>query len=404
MTTPQIGFGVSSCLNCYDDVLARYRLQFKRHFLSSGFANKIPPLVLPKNHLWARCTCKYIVYPVVMKSRRYVMKTNRLLKGLKMIFIGLFVFLFIVSITGLIYQTAATETDRQNYPPPGNLIDVGGFKMHIHCAGQGQPTVILEALSGGFSSYWALVQPEVAKQVRVCAYDRAGFGWSGSDPEPESPQRTARNLHVLLTNAGIQGPYVLVGHSKGGLYVRQFAEMFPQEVAGLVLLDSAHPDQFQRHPDWLKGDTAVLLRWMPLIKALLRLGVGHAYFALGGEADFPGLPTRQHDEIAAAWSSVRYWQSQEASMRAGERIFQEAHDLGALGDLPVAVVSRDCNLDAAWGEQQNELAALSTNSIHIFVDGSTHVSLIFNPDHARVVNGAILQVVEAVQNTSPLKP
>ena len=316
---------------------------------------------------------------------------------------GLLVFLFIVAIAGLIYQTAAAEADKQNFPPPGNLIDVGGFKMHIYCVGQGQPTVILEALSGGFSSYWAFVQPEVAKQVRVCAYDRAGFGWSESDPEPESPQRAAQNLHTLLTNAGIKGPYVLVGHSKGGLYVRQFAEMFPQEVAGLVLLDSAHPDQFQRHPDWLKGDTSVRT-WLPLIKTLLRLGVGHAYFALGGEADFAELPTRQHAEIAAVWSSVRYWQSQEASMRAGERIFQQSQGLGSLGDLPLMVISRATDLDSGWGELQDELAALSTNSVHIIVKDATHASLIFNPDHALVVNRAILQVVEAVQTASPLNP
>ena len=328
---------------------------------------------------------------------------NRLLKGLRMFFTGLLVLLFIVSITGLIYQTAAMEADRQNYPPPGNLIDVGGFKMHIYCAGEGNPTVILEALSGGFSSYWAWVQPEVAKQVRVCAYDRAGFGWSESDSEPESPKRTAENLHTLLRNAGIEDPYILVGHSKGGLYVRQFAEMFPQEVAGLVLLDSSHPDQFERHPDWLEGDTSVLT-WMPLIKALLRLGVGHAYFALGGEADFAELPARQHDEIASAWSSVQYWQSQEASMRAGERIFQQSQSLGSLGDLPLMVISRGTDLDTGWGDQQNELAALSTNSIHIIVDGSTHPSLIFNPTHVQMVSQAILQVVGSIQTGKRLNP
>ena len=332
------------------------------------------------------------------------MKKNRLRKGVKMFFTGLLMFLFIVSMTGLIYQTAATEADRQNYPPPGNLIDVGGFKMHIDCIGHGNPAVILDALSGGFSSYWAFIQPEVAKQVRVCAYDRAGFGWSESDPEPESPQRTAQILHALLTNAGIEGPFVLVGHSKGGLYVRQFAEMFPQEVAGLVLLDSAHPDQFQRHPDWLKGDTSVLLRWMPLIKALLRLGVGHAYFALGGEADFPDLPARQHAEIASAWSSVRYWQSQEASMSGAERIFQQSQSLGSLGDLPLMVISRGTGLDGGWGEQQAELAALSTNSAHLVVEDSTHVSLIFNPDHAQIVSQAILQVISSVQTGKRLNP
>lgn len=331
------------------------------------------------------------------------MKANRLLNGLKQFLIGLLLFLFVLSITGIIYQTAATETDKKNFPPPGNLIDVGGFKMHVDCVGEGSPTVILEALSGGFSSYWAWIQPEVAKQVRVCAYDRAGFGWSESDAEPESPERTAQNLHTLLTDAGIDGPYVLVGHSKGGLYVRQYAEMYPQEVAGLVLLDSSHPDQFERHPDWLKGDTSVLT-WMPVIKTLLRLGVGHAYFAFGGEADFAELPAHQHDELAAASSSVSYWQSQEASMRAGERIFQQAQSLGTLGNLPLAVISRGTDLDNGWEEQQNELAGLSADSIHITVEGSTHASLIFNPQHAQRVSQVILQVVNTIRTGKPLNP
>ncbi len=155
------------------------------------------------------------------------MKSNRWFTRLKKFFTGLLVFLFALSLTGMLYQTAATEADKRNFPPPGNLIDVGGFKMHIDCIGEGSPTVILEALSGGFSSYWAWVQPEVAKQVRVCAYDRAGFGWSENDPQPESPQRTAQNLHTLLANANILGPYVMVGHSKGGLYVREYAALYP---------------------------------------------------------------------------------------------------------------------------------------------------------------------------------
>jgi pimeloyl-ACP methyl ester carboxylesterase len=332
-----------------------------------------------------------------------MMKTKRLLNGLKRFFMGLLVFLFALSITGMIYQTAATEADKKNFPPPGNLIDVGGFKMHIDCMGEGSPTVILDALSGGFSSYWAWVQPEVAKQIRVCAYDRAGFGWSENDPEPESPQRTAQNLHTLLTNAGIEGPFVMVGHSKGGIYVREYAALYSQEVVGIVLLDSSHPDQFVRYPELLKGDTPILSK-MPLIQTLLRLGVGHAFFALGGEVDFADLPKRQHDEIAVAWSSQEHWQSMERTMLLGADIFQQAHGLGTLGDLPLAVITRGEGVDDGWREMQNELASLSTNSIHLTVDGSTHTSLIFNPEHAHQVSQIILQVMDAVQTGKRLSP
>ena len=325
--------------------------------------------------------------------------TTRLWRGL----IWVITAVFLIAIAGTIYQTAATEADQRSFPPQGNLIDVGGFKMHIHCDGEGEPTVILDALSGGFSSYWAWVQPEVAEQVQVCAYDRAGFGWSENDPEPETPERAAANLHSLLTNAGMEGPFIMVGHSKGGLYVRQYAQMYPQEVAGLVLLDSSNPYQFDRYPDLLQADTSMLV-WMPWIKPLMRMGVGHLYFAFGGEVDFSGLPARQHDEVAAAWSSTAYWQSLESTMQAGKDIFTLAQNLGPLGDLPLLVITRGTGLDGGWKEMQDELAALSTNSLHITIDGSTHGSLVFNQDHAHMVSEAILKMVEAARSGGRLAP
>jgi pimeloyl-ACP methyl ester carboxylesterase len=330
-----------------------------------------------------------------------MMKRNRLLNGLKKFFTGLCMFLFVLSLTGILYQTAAAESDKKNFPPPGNLIDVGGFKMHIDCVGKGSPTVILDAMSAGFSSYWAWVQPEVAKQVRVCAYDRAGFGWSENDPDPESPQRTARNLHILLTNAGIEGPFVMVGHSKGGIYVREYAAMYPQDVVGLVLLDSSHPDQFVRHPEMLKGD-APMISFMPLLQTMVRIGLGRMYFFNSRKVDFADLPAHQHAEVAAIFSTQAYWQNTKTTMLLGASIFQQAHDLGSLGDLPLAVITRGEGVDENWREMQNELTALSTDSIHITVDGSTHGSLVFNPKHAHIVSQTILQVVNAVQTGKSL--
>ena len=327
--------------------------------------------------------------------------TNRFLNWLKRVFLWTSVIIFVLAATGIMYQTAAAESDRKNFPAPGNLIDVGGFKMHIYCIGTGSPTVILEALSGGFSSFWGWIQPEVAKQVRVCAYDRAGFGWSESDSVSESPQRTTQNLHTLLTNAGIDGPYVMVGHSIGGLYVREYAAMYPQEVVGMVLLDSSHPDQFVRYPEMLKKDPT--LTWMPLIQSFVRFGIGRALFAINGGKNFSRismgglLPARQQNEVAAIFLTQEYWRSQQAHLLLEPGIFQQAHGLGALGDMPLAVITRGMDVPDSWTEMQDELAALSTNSIHVNVEGSTHSSLIFNSDHAHAVSQIILQVVNAVQ-------
>ena len=307
-------------------------------------------------------------------------------------------FLFIVSITGLIYQTAATEADKKNFPPPGNLIDVGGFKMHIYCAGVGSPTVILETLSGGTSSYWGWVQPEVAKGTRVCVYDRAGRAWSEPDPEPQSLARTVRNLHTLLTNANIEGPYVLVGHSIGGIYMRQFAADYPDEVAGVVLVDAANPYQFDRHPEMQK-ENENYLRIAKYIPALARLGIGHLFFALGGEIDFSDMKEPEKSEIKAAWSSSEYFESQYAETLAGRNIFADGQKLGKLGDLPLIVLTQGIDATSSdWIELQNELAGLSTNSLHLRVDGSTHASLAFNPEHAQAVSDAIMKVVEVVRS------
>ena len=330
------------------------------------------------------------------------MKTKRWLDRLSRFFIGLLVFLFVLSMTGMLYQTAAAEADKRNLPPRGNLIDVGGFRMHIHCIGEGSPTVILETLSGGTSSYWGWVQPEVAKKTRVCVYDRAGRGWSEPDPEPMTLGRTVRNLHTLLTNSRINGPYVLVGHSIGGIYMRQFAMEYPDQVLGMVLVDSAHPEQFERYPEMLKGNEAYL-KFSTTLPTLSRLSINRLYFAFGGEFDFGDLSEPQKSELKALWSSPEYFLSQRAENIAAPGIYADAGQLGSLGDLPLIVISAGQN-PPSWGELQRNLASLSTNSLHLTLENATHVSVVFNLDDAHEVSKAILQVVDAANTSKLLDP
>ena len=323
-------------------------------------------------------------------------RTQKIMNSLKRGLIRVTIFILILAIAGTIYQTAATEADQRNFPPPGNLIDVGGFKMHIHCEGEGSPIVILEAMSGGTSAYWGWIQPEVAKEAKVCVYDRAGFGWSESDPESPTLARTVRNLHTLLVNANIEGPYILVGHSLGGIYVRQFAADYPDEVIGMVLVDEANPLQFERYPELFKdGDD--YLRISGSFPTLARLGAFHLYFALGGEMDFADLPQSQRSEVKGFWSSPEYFVARRAEMKAGHEIWADALRLKKLGDLPLMVISRGLGLDHDWTKYQNDLATLSTNSRHITVEGANHGGLVFNPDYAKVVSDTILQVVDSAR-------
>jgi pimeloyl-ACP methyl ester carboxylesterase len=140
-------------------------------------------------------------------------------------------------LVGYIYEPMAEAADAKAYPPPGQLVDVGGYRLHINCTGEGSPTVVIESGWGDFSAAWGWVQPEVAKTTRVCTYDRAGMGWSESSPQPRTAREFARELHTLLEKANEPGPYVLVGHSMGGYTVRVYVHDYPEEVAGLVLID-----------------------------------------------------------------------------------------------------------------------------------------------------------------------
>jgi len=328
--------------------------------------------------------------------------SKKILNILKRGSLGLIVTMLLLAIAGTIYQTAATESDRKNFPPPGNLIDVGGFKMHIYCMGEGSPTVILESMSGGGSPYWGWIQPEVAKGTRVCTYDRAGFYWSESDPDPQTLARTVRNLHTLLVNANVEEPYVLVGHSIGGLYVRQFTEDYPEQVAGLVLLDAGNPEQYQQYPELFAGGDS-MLRIMPVLQTLTRVGVGRLYFALGDEMDFAGLTEPQKSQVKAFWSSTRYYDAQTVELGNGREIWADALSLNGLGDKPLLVISRGINLDHEWNKYQADLAALSTNSRHITIDGANHSTLVFDQHYAFMVSDTILNVLDTVRNGTRLE-
>lgn len=134
---------------------------------------------------------------------------NLIVPGLGITAIGLF--------AGIFYQAVSEAIDQRRYPPQGELVDIGGFRLHINCMGQGTPTVVMDAGAGAPSITWGLVPSEIAKFTRVCIYDRAGFGWS--DPNlrvPRTSQQSVDELYALLTKAEIKPPYILVGHSLGG--------------------------------------------------------------------------------------------------------------------------------------------------------------------------------------------
>lgn len=317
------------------------------------------------------------------------MTGNRLLDLL----IGLAALISTLAFVGAIYQVIATRLSEGKYPPPGRLVDVGGYRLHIHCSGpegaQGGPTVVMDAGIGECSLGWSPVQPEVTKFARVCTYDRAGLGWSDSAPTARTSQQIVNDLHTLLTNAGIEPPYVMVGHSFGGLNLRLYASQFPEEVAGMVLVDSAHEDYSIRH----------------LLPLYIRLGLLTA--PLGIPRLFAGVVVSENPIFAgdskypsayrAVATSTKYLNTVRREWSAVDESWSQARgSKKSLGDRPLVVLlpTSDHELFPLARKLQTDLANRSTEGKLILVENSGHH---IQHDRPEVVVDAVREVVEAVR-------
>ena len=217
------------------------------------------------------------------------------------------------------YQTVRESLEAKAYPPPGQLIDVGGHRLHLYCTGSGSPTVVLEPGQGGSSSDFGWITPAVARETRVCVYDRAGRGWSDPANSPQDGAQIAADLHTLLERAHVPGPYVLAGHSFGGLYVQSFAAQFPDQVAGMVLLDSTAPKPGPTLPRDPKSNN-VFDRVSALLPAVAHLGAGRLLnpFSYAVFRHAPGTkpaPTPRPRATLQASSRNMEWQTRRCSRR-----------------------------------------------------------------------------------------
>jgi pimeloyl-ACP methyl ester carboxylesterase len=282
--------------------------------------------------------------------------------------------------------------DRATYPTTGRLIDVGDHSLWIDCSGTRSPTVVLESGLAESSFYWARISAAVAPTTKVCVYDRAGRGGSEEAPAPQDGLAVALDLHTLLSASGNAGPYVLVGHSSGGVYVRIFAATYPEEVAGMVLLDSQPPDPFTSLPDYpaFYSSTPTLYGILPPVA---RLGVLRLAYA----SAFADLPAPARNQERADQASVRLQVSARDEVAQLRASLQEARALTSLGALPLVVVTAESEAPAGWVAAQDGLVSLSTNSVHRVLPEMTHVGLITSEVGATVSSKAILDVVAAVR-------
>jgi pimeloyl-ACP methyl ester carboxylesterase len=295
------------------------------------------------------------------------------------------------------YQTVAEFLDRRTHHAPGELVDVGGHRLHLLCVGSGTPTVILESGLGEAAAYWGWIATAVARDTKVCAYDRAGRGWSDPAGAAQDGIAVATDLQRLLDRAHVTGPFVLVGHSSGAQYVRIFAGRYPEQVAGMVLLDGQPPEVFESLPIFPVFYT-VFRRVSALLPSVARLGVGRLLYHGG----FDGLPAEARDMERFTDSSARAARSLRDEFAELPTALAQARAFQNLGDRPLVVVTAARDAEAGWLPLQDKLATLSTNSSHRVVP-YTHDALVMDQTAAQASIGAVRDVVHAVRFTRPLE-
>jgi pimeloyl-ACP methyl ester carboxylesterase len=333
---------------------------------------------------------------------------------------------------GFGYETIASAVDARRFPAPGKLVDVDGHQMHINCIGEGGPTVVMDAGLGGWSLDWSAVQPDMATFARVCSYDRAGFGWSEAGATPGDAQQAVADLHTLLANSGERGPFVVVGHSNGGLRAALYAHTYPQEVAGVVLVDPTPRATDEERVAFLSP--AEQAEYLALVQALTieSEAGGFDFFALMRRLRPFGVPRLLTDTFLAgsAYTYVppeqqpafRFGMNQPARLAtyAAEEEHREANvgqvrAIGSLGDVPLIVLAStklttfyadplQANLPprlveliqkTAW-EAQVDMSRLSTNSTVAPVERSGHFIQFDRPD---AVVDAVRTMVEPLHKS-----
>lgn len=295
-------------------------------------------------------------------------------------------------LVGYIYEPIAEAADTKAYPPPGQLVDVGGYRLHVHCTGSGSPTVVIEAGLGDWSTGWDYVQQEVARSTRVCTYDRAGWGWSEAGPLPRDATQFAKELHALLQNASIPGPYVMVGHSLGGLEVRVFVHDYASETAGVVLIDSMSPRQFIPSQIETQPQTGTSSQPFSLPALLARFGIVRLLARpLGIMPSVPLDGNAYYSRLVRPQSAQALTNESQGMQAAGA----QASAVKTFGDLPLIVLTAKRNTIPGWQEWQAELLQLSSHSQQLFAQSDHNIH--FEAPDAAV--GAILQMVRQVRET-----
>jgi pimeloyl-ACP methyl ester carboxylesterase len=335
-----------------------------------------------------------LVVWMVVQSRRSLRSWSR-----RVVLYPVFAVLVAMAV-GAVYQNVQQARDDAALTMPGQLFDVGGHRLHIECTGTGSPTVVLEGGLGEPSMMMAgWIAPAVAPTTRVCVYDRSGYGWSDPAPSPEDGRTAAADLHALLAAAHVAPPYVLAGHSSGGVYTRIFAGMYPTEVAGMVMLDAQPPDVYAHLPGW-RTFYSMYKRGEALAPSLARLGVAR----IGYDIASSGLPPEARAEQKAVYSTAEYYRTLHDELAELRTSLTQAQQVTSIGDKPLIVVTAEQDAQDGWLPLQDKMVQLSSNSAHRVLPNVSHSSLIEDHHDSSYASSAIIDVVHAVRSGAPLNP
>jgi pimeloyl-ACP methyl ester carboxylesterase len=332
------------------------------------------------------------------------------------VFKWLILLVALIVAAGAVFQFSMTHWESHRYPPPGKLVDIGGLRLHINCTGAGSPTVIMEAGPDDSSVIWQLVQPEVGTFTHVCSYDRAGFGWSDAPNEPRTSSNIANELDRLLTRAAVPGPYVLVGHDFGTLDLRVFTARHRQQVAGMVFVDSVHPDMHHRPPFNVAAQSAITNVYYRVIPWTVPLGVPRILDRCRDNFTFPNQPkewARLVPEASAQYCRLQSWRAEMAQVTDEDGSMPAT--TGPFGDMPLVVLSHDPQVndfggffsaadlikaERAWMEMQDELRGLSSRTQRIVAKGSNHWIQLFRPE---LVVATVHEIVNDARGIAPFQ-
>jgi pimeloyl-ACP methyl ester carboxylesterase len=295
---------------------------------------------------------------------------------------GLCGLIVVTAIMGATYQWLATRRELAATPPPGHLVDIGGYRLHLWCTGEGAPAVILDTGLAGSTPGWGFVQPDVARFTRVCSYDRAGMGYSDPGPSPRTARRIASELAELLVRGGIGAPVVLVGASIAGFNVRVFASDHPDRAAGLVLVDASHEDQAH--------DVPRMARFVPLLSTI---GVLRLFGISFGQRVESLAPSVRQFARATSFRAAGYQAAADEIIHVRESASEVRSSRRKL-TIPVIVVTGARGADENWRQLQRDQASLSERGCLMIAEQSGHVVPIDQPE---VIVDAIRMVVETAR-------